>query len=108
MCTDFELLEVKVPLIFLGMVGFSPRREGRYELFDYQGLARDGNPSGGDPSLRLEIPITIWYFKSRKNKASARKEGSRKGDIVAKCKAIIYILISFIPPMYDNKLVYSL
>src|SRR4051794_551613 len=28
-CTDFELLEVKVPLIFLGMVGFSPRREER-------------------------------------------------------------------------------
>jgi hypothetical protein len=27
--TEFELLEVKVPIIFLGMVGFSPPREGR-------------------------------------------------------------------------------
>ena len=26
--TDFELLEVKVPLIFLGTVGFSPRGDG--------------------------------------------------------------------------------
>lgn len=26
MCTDFELLEVKVPLIFLDMVGFSALR----------------------------------------------------------------------------------
>ena len=31
-CTDFELLKVKVPLIFLGMVGFSARRDGRYVL----------------------------------------------------------------------------
>jgi hypothetical protein len=29
-CTDFELLKVKVPLKFLGTVGFSLRREGRY------------------------------------------------------------------------------
>ncbi len=28
--TDFELLEVKVSLIFLGTVGFSARRDGRY------------------------------------------------------------------------------
>ena len=28
-CTDFELLKVKVPLKFLGTVGFSLRREGR-------------------------------------------------------------------------------
>ena len=30
MCTEFEMLEVKVPIVFLGMVGFSPPREGRY------------------------------------------------------------------------------
>ena len=29
-CTDSELLEVKVPSICLGMEGVSPRREGRY------------------------------------------------------------------------------
>jgi hypothetical protein len=29
-CLDFEVLKVKVPLRFLGTVGFSPRREGRY------------------------------------------------------------------------------
>ena len=29
-CTDFEILEVKVPIIFLGTVGFSLRRDGRY------------------------------------------------------------------------------
>ena len=27
--TEFELLEVKVPIVFLGTAGFSPRREGR-------------------------------------------------------------------------------
>jgi hypothetical protein len=30
LCTEFGLLEVKVPIIFLGTVGFSPRRGGRY------------------------------------------------------------------------------
>jgi hypothetical protein len=29
-CTESESLEVKVPMIFLGTVGFSPPREGRY------------------------------------------------------------------------------
>ena len=29
-CTEFEMLKVKVPIIFLGTVGFSPRRDGRY------------------------------------------------------------------------------
>ena len=28
-CTRFDLLKVKVPIIFLGMVGFSPRRDRR-------------------------------------------------------------------------------
>jgi hypothetical protein len=28
-CTDFEILKVKVPIIFLGTVGFSLRRDGR-------------------------------------------------------------------------------
>ncbi len=29
-CTEFEMLKVKVPIIFLGTAGFSPLREGRY------------------------------------------------------------------------------
>lgn len=29
-CTEFEMLKVKVPITFLGTVGFSPLREGRY------------------------------------------------------------------------------
>jgi len=29
MCIKFELLKIKVSIIFLGMVGFSLRREGR-------------------------------------------------------------------------------
>jgi hypothetical protein len=29
-CIGSELLEVKVPIVFLGTVGFSPPREGRY------------------------------------------------------------------------------
>jgi hypothetical protein len=29
-CIEFKLLKVKVPMIFLGTVGFSLRREGRY------------------------------------------------------------------------------
>jgi hypothetical protein len=29
-CTEFEMLKVKVPINFLGTVGFSLRREGRY------------------------------------------------------------------------------
>jgi hypothetical protein len=32
-CIESELVEVKVPLIFLGTVGFSLCREGRYMLF---------------------------------------------------------------------------
>jgi hypothetical protein len=28
-CTELDLLKVEVPIIFLGTVGFSPRREGR-------------------------------------------------------------------------------
>jgi hypothetical protein len=28
MYTEFEMLKVKVPIIFLGTVGFSPLREG--------------------------------------------------------------------------------
>jgi hypothetical protein len=30
MCIDFEILKVKVPIRFLGTMGFSLRREGRY------------------------------------------------------------------------------
>jgi hypothetical protein len=29
-CTKFDLLKVKVVIIFLGIVGFSPRRDRRY------------------------------------------------------------------------------
>ena len=29
-CTESELLEVKVPIVFLGTVGFSLPRDGRY------------------------------------------------------------------------------
>jgi hypothetical protein len=31
-CTESELLEVNVPIVFLGTVGFSPRRDGRYRF----------------------------------------------------------------------------
>ena len=31
-CIEFEMLKVKVPIIFLGTVGFSPLGEGRYIL----------------------------------------------------------------------------
>lgn len=30
---EFDMLKVEVPIIFLGTVGFSPRREGRYTSF---------------------------------------------------------------------------
>lgn len=30
LCIDFEVLKVKVSIIFLGTVGFSPRRDRRY------------------------------------------------------------------------------
>ena len=33
-CTDFELLKVEVPLIFLGPVCFSTHSDGRYRLSD--------------------------------------------------------------------------
>jgi hypothetical protein len=29
-CIEFEVVKVKVPIIFLGTVGFSLRRDGRY------------------------------------------------------------------------------
>jgi hypothetical protein len=32
-CTEFEMLKVEVPIIFLGTVGFSLLRDGRYFLF---------------------------------------------------------------------------
>ena len=32
-CIKSELLEVKVPIVFLGTVGFSLYREGRYSKF---------------------------------------------------------------------------
>jgi hypothetical protein len=28
-CTEFDMFEIRVPIIFLGTVGFSLRREGR-------------------------------------------------------------------------------
>ena len=31
-CIDFEILKVKVPIIFLGTVGFSLCRDGRYSF----------------------------------------------------------------------------
>jgi hypothetical protein len=30
--TDFKIFKVKVPVNFLGTVGFSPRKKGRYFL----------------------------------------------------------------------------
>jgi len=32
-CIEFEIFKVKVPINFLGTVGFSLRREGRYNSF---------------------------------------------------------------------------
>ena len=29
-CTDYEILKVEVPIIFLGIVSFSLHRDGRY------------------------------------------------------------------------------
>jgi hypothetical protein len=40
MCTESELLEVKVPIVFLGTVGFSPRRDGRYVCCIFRTHAR--------------------------------------------------------------------
>ncbi len=34
MCIDFKILKVKVPVIFLGMQGFTARRDGRYSRFE--------------------------------------------------------------------------
>ena len=35
-CTEFEMLEVKVPIVFFGTQGFSAHRDGRYcrEFFE--------------------------------------------------------------------------
>jgi hypothetical protein len=33
---EFEILKVKVPIIFLGTVGFSPLREGRESLHFFE------------------------------------------------------------------------
>jgi hypothetical protein len=35
-CTNFEMLKVEVPIIFLGTVGFSPRRDKRYCIHGLQ------------------------------------------------------------------------
>ena len=45
--TDFEMLKVKVPIIFLGTVGFSLRRDGRYPTFVLKG--DDSGPECSQP-----------------------------------------------------------
>ena len=37
-CTEFDIFQVEVHIIFLGTVGFSLRREGRYLSFGYVNL----------------------------------------------------------------------
>jgi hypothetical protein len=42
-CTEPELLKVKVPMIFLGTVGVSPPREGRYLSILFYAVLHDLN-----------------------------------------------------------------
>jgi hypothetical protein len=63
-CTESELLEVKVPIVFLATVGFSPPRDGRYYSFEspfpvamFQALpasALESNDHSVNRWLRLE------------------------------------------------------
>ena len=52
-CIEFELLKVKVPVIFLGTVGFSARGDGRY------------NPSEADVFTCgvIYLFISLAYFR---------------------------------------------
>lgn len=36
LCAEFEMLKVKVLILFLGTAGFSPPRDGRYALYSYR------------------------------------------------------------------------
>jgi hypothetical protein len=59
--TEFDMFEVKVPIIFLGTVGFSLRREGRYSVSLHLGLGP--SPSLTNNLLYEILPTFRYYFK---------------------------------------------
>jgi hypothetical protein len=50
-CTDFKMLQVKVPIIFFGTLVFSARRDGRYTTTVYARLPE----TGAWTDLRLKV-----------------------------------------------------
>jgi hypothetical protein len=57
-CTESELLKVEVPVVFLGTVGFSLRRDGRYVIKSHFYTIRH------HPDLPVQVLISgeISYF----------------------------------------------
>jgi len=64
---EFILFEIKVPIVFLDMVGFSLRRDRRYTRSKI-GL---GAPSKATTTMKnYEIRTTPWFFSHIKNVSS--------------------------------------
>ena len=58
-CTGFDMFEVKVPMIFFGTVGFSPRRDGR--CIDYLLLLLERVLSADYGYSRLQNRLHLYY-----------------------------------------------
>jgi hypothetical protein len=70
-CKELEMLKVKVPINFLGTMGFSARREGRYSTrkAEYFGLLAqwamrklNRTPYSQDPVVLKSVDYTSFYL----------------------------------------------
>jgi hypothetical protein len=57
-CTDFKILEVKVPIIFSGMQGFPLRRDGRYKTTN----TKPSIPSNQKLNIVVKPNIAPWVL----------------------------------------------
>ena len=73
MCEVFDVFEVEVPVIFLGMAGFSPRRDRRYQTL--QRPKRRLRVVACGASMRGQPTIPVG------NSQSAEKTGAKSEDM---------------------------
>ena len=74
MCTDFKMLQVKVPIIFFGTQGFSARRDGRYS-FTFHLTLRMHNP----PCVLCAFNKIYKVYKIKAYGANRQSECRRNG-----------------------------
>jgi hypothetical protein len=63
---EFWLLEVKVSIIFLGMEGFSPRMEGRYNVIEHSQSQSAQRSSNQDPSTKEPLNLELNQTPQRR------------------------------------------